>query len=224
LEQTAISFYTFFLEQVLTPKRLQHSFGVMQVMGELAKVYALDPEKAIITGLLHDAAKDLPLVHQQQLIKEFGIKIEIPCEQDYNLYLHGPVSAYYVYKELGITDKQILDAIRMHCYTGNGENFNSVFTWCLRFSDILEPNRVFGDVRWFREGKTRLNDAVYSGRLAEAAFLQTGWLLKMYEEKGFPIHPNLKYTHDDFSRQLNVDDAFLDNENYDNFITHSSPK
>ena len=48
MEQTAISHYTFFLEQVLTPKRLQHSFGVMQVMGELDKVYALTLKKQLL--------------------------------------------------------------------------------------------------------------------------------------------------------------------------------
>ena len=44
------------LEAALTPARLRHSLGVMQVMGELASVYGLDREQAMTAGLLHDAA------------------------------------------------------------------------------------------------------------------------------------------------------------------------
>ena len=39
--------YLPFLEEVLTQRRLDHSLGVMQVMGELAEVYDLDREKAM---------------------------------------------------------------------------------------------------------------------------------------------------------------------------------
>ena len=46
MNQTLTARYTPFLEQVLTPSRLQHSLGVMQVMQELTPIYALDPEKA----------------------------------------------------------------------------------------------------------------------------------------------------------------------------------
>lgn len=35
--------YLAFLEGRLAPSRFQHSLGVMQVMAELAPIYALDP-------------------------------------------------------------------------------------------------------------------------------------------------------------------------------------
>jgi HD superfamily phosphohydrolase YqeK len=60
MDQTLIARYTPFLKQLLTPNRLRHSYGVMQVMQELAPIYALDPKKALLAGLLHDAAKELP--------------------------------------------------------------------------------------------------------------------------------------------------------------------
>jgi putative nucleotidyltransferase with HDIG domain len=62
-----------FLKTVLTPKRLEHSLVVMQVMGELAEVYGLDVEKAQTIGILHDAGKDLPSKVQGQLITEGNI-------------------------------------------------------------------------------------------------------------------------------------------------------
>jgi putative nucleotidyltransferase with HDIG domain len=113
--------YLSFLERVLTPKRLQHSIGVMQVMEELAQVYSLDRDKAVLAGLLHDAAKDLAPARQTALVEEGGIEIRHACEGDWDHYLHGPVGAYFIYKELGVTDTLILDAVSMHTYYGDGE-------------------------------------------------------------------------------------------------------
>jgi len=209
MDRYILSRYTTFLQSGLTPSRLQHSIGVLQVMEELASVYSLDVQTAGITGLLHDAVKDLSSTQQMCLINEADIRIEHPCERDYVLYMHGPVSAYYIHKELGVSEPHILAAIRMHCYTAMGENSNTNLTWCLRFSDILEPNRIY-DVPWFRDGIPRLKSAVYAGRLGEAAFLQTGWIINMWEEKGFPVHPNLRQIHQEFSILMNLDDTFLE--------------
>ena len=88
--------YLTFLKETLTPKRFEHSLGVAQVMGELAQVYALDQERAVVTGLLHDAAKDLGPPQQAEIISQANIEICYECELNYSLYLHGPVSAYVV--------------------------------------------------------------------------------------------------------------------------------
>ena len=177
--QTIVARYTPFLEQVLTPGRLRHSLGVMQVMGELAPIYALDPEKALVTGLLHDAAKDLPPEQVQQIVDEAGIIIHEPADENYLLYLHGPVGEYFVHQQLGITDRVILDAIRLHTYYGVGEDFHSIFDWCLRFADILEPNRNWADARPLREGTPRLRQLVYSGQWIEGAFVHLEMIIKI---------------------------------------------
>ena len=44
--------YLPFLASVLTRPRLQHSLGVMRVMGELTEIYDLDPTQALLAGLL----------------------------------------------------------------------------------------------------------------------------------------------------------------------------
>jgi putative nucleotidyltransferase with HDIG domain len=71
--------YLSFLERVLTPKRFQHSIGVMQVMEELAKVYSLDRDKAVLAGLLHDAAKDLAPARQTALVEEASGRSRQTC-------------------------------------------------------------------------------------------------------------------------------------------------
>jgi predicted HD superfamily hydrolase involved in NAD metabolism len=187
------------LEQVLTPDRLRHSLGVMQVMGKLAPIYALEPEKALVTGLLHDAAKDLPPERVQQIVDEAGIIIHEPADENYLLYLHGPVGEYFVHQQLGITDRVILDAIRLHTYYGVGEDFHSIFDWCLRFADILEPNRNWADARPLREGTPRLRQLVYSGQWIEGAFVHLEMIIKNFEDTGMPVHSNMRNIRQEFS-------------------------
>lgn len=202
--------YRSFLERVLTPGRLAHSFGVMQVMGELADVYSLDREQSFTAGLLHDAAKDLTPIQQSEIVAEASIEIRDVSEQDYVHYLHGPVGAHFVFRELGVTDPLILDAIATHTYYGNSANFHAPLCWCLRFSDILEPTRNWNRVRWLKNGLARFREVVYAGRMKEGAFLETGWLIQWFEEEGVPVHPNMRRVYRELSDELNVDRSFLE--------------
>jgi len=53
-----------YLKQNLTPKCLEHSFGVMVTMEKLAMAYGLEKRKIIRSRLLHDAAKELSFNEQ----------------------------------------------------------------------------------------------------------------------------------------------------------------
>lgn len=202
--------YLAYLKERLTPGRFDHSLGVSQLMGDLALVYGLDREQSLTTGLLHDAAKDLTPTQQAEVVSEAEIEIRYECELDYSLYLHGPAGAYVVQHELGITDKVVLDAIEMHTYYGNKVTFDDPICWCLRFADILEPNRTWSNVRWLRDGVPLLREVVYAGRMAEGALLQTGWLVKWFSEAGMPVHPNMMRVYQDLLALLKLDDSFLE--------------
>lgn len=202
--------YLPFLEKELTPSRLIHSLGVMEVMGELANVYSLDQNKALTIGILHDAGKDLSPEKQTALINVSNIQISYECETNYVLYLHGPVGSYFVQRELGIDDDLILDAITGHTYFGNSPNFHHPLSWCMRFSDILEPNRDWGQEKIILHCAERLRKLAYSGQMKKAAFLQTGCLLRWYEEKGMPIHPTMRRVKQELGVELGLDDSFLE--------------
>jgi predicted HD superfamily hydrolase involved in NAD metabolism len=202
--------YLPFLERVLTPRRLAHSLGVMQVMGDLADVYALDREQALTAGILHDAAKDLPVEERDELVKAGNIQISHACEMDYVLYLHGPVGSFFIQKELGIRDELVLDAITGHTYFGNSSHFDHPLSWCLRFSDIIEPTRRWGGEKIILNCAKRVREMVYAGEIRKAAFLQTGSLIKWFEEKGMPVHPRMRMLKQALGAELHLDDAFLD--------------
>ena len=202
--------YLEFIQRVNSPKRLQHSLGVMQVTGELAGVYGLDQDQAETAGILHDAAKDLSPELIAQLIQDGGIEIQYECENDYVYYLHGPVGSFFVHQQLGITDELILDAITSHTYCGDGDNFNHPLTWCLRFADILEPNRDWSRWRWLDTGAQNLRKMVYAGRMAEGAYLQTSMLIKWFPQMGIPVHPHTCRVNQELAVQLNLDSTFLE--------------
>jgi predicted HD superfamily hydrolase involved in NAD metabolism len=202
--------YLPFLEEVLTPSRLAHSLGVMQVMGELAEIYQLEQEQALTAGILHDAGKDLPVEKQNELVAAGSIRIDQECETNYVLYLHGPVSSFLVQTELGIQDELILDAITGHTYFGDSPHFDHPLSWCLRFSDILEPTRNWGKEKIILNCAKRLRELAYAGQLQAAAFLQTGCLIQWFEEKGMPVHPRMRSIKQGLGNTLNLSDVFLE--------------
>lgn len=194
MDQESFDRYCAFLNQTLTPARMQHSLGVMQVMEDLQQIYGLDRETALTAGLLHDAAKDLAPEQVAQILQESSIEIYEEIDRDYVLYLHGPVGAYFVQRELGVANPDVLAAIRLHTFYGGGTALDaplSPLLWCLRFSDVLEPNRAWHHEPWLAKGVEHLRQIVYSGRLEEGAYFQVGWLIRFFEEKSLPIHPNI---------------------------------
>jgi HD superfamily phosphohydrolase YqeK len=181
----------------------------MQVMGELAGIYQLDRDQALTAGLLHDAAKDLPAERQIELIKAGNIQIHDKCENNYALYLHGPVGSFFIKRDLGIRDELVLQAIDGHCYYGESPSFDHPLSWCLRFADLLEPNRNWTHEKIILNCVKHTRDWVYAGRMKKAAFLQTGSLIAFYEVKNLPIHPKMRRIYQALGKELELDDAFL---------------
>jgi len=173
-----------FVERELSPKRFKHSLGVMQIMEELASVYALDKTTAIMCGILHDAAKEFPLDRQLEMAGKNNISLSMEYDS-YPLFLHGPVGACYIAEELGITDPMLLDAISHHSYFDNGVTVSPRLCWCLRFADILEPSRDWQDI------KMQLKPLVYSGKVKEAAYEMMKWAIPFHESMLLPVHPNM---------------------------------
>lgn len=202
--------YLPFLETVLTPGRLAHSLGSMKIMAELAEVYKLNPEKAQTIGILHDAGKDLPREKIAELVKGGNIQISHACEENYVLYLHGPVGSYFIEKELGIKDELTLAAVKTHTYYGTSKYFHDPMSWCLRFADILEPTRRWGREKVLLDCARRLRGLAYSGKMQEGAFLETGCLIRWFEEKEMPIHPTMRKVHQELGEKLKLDDTYLD--------------
>ncbi|MFN8594757.1 MAG: bis(5'-nucleosyl)-tetraphosphatase (symmetrical) YqeK [Anaerolineae bacterium] len=202
LSESIVEQYIPFLTNVLSASRLQHSLGVMQVMGELVEIYDLDRTQALLAGLLHDAAKDLSVERQLALAQEAQFEFRHECER-HPVYLHALVGAYLVAKELGIADELILDAISAHSDGGDKIGSNLQFQWCLQAADVLAPVS-----EW--PGMKKLRHIVYGGRLDEAALLRCHWLLEYFEKAGVPIHPNLAKKYRLLTDRLQIAEDFFE--------------
>ena len=123
------------LKNNLNEERYSHSLGTADCARELAGKFGLDKEKAYIAGLLHDCAKCFSTDKLIEIIKN-NLQVEESEMLNYKT-LHAPVSAYYAQKEFGVTDKEILSAIRWHTL---GQIEMSEFEKIIFLADKIEPN------------------------------------------------------------------------------------
>ena len=101
------------LKECLNEERFEHSIGVMEKSVELAERFNCDVEKARLAGLLHDCAKCIDKNELKKIIDENRLDEDNCCAGSYKVW-HAPVSAYLAQKEYGISDTEILSAIKWH--------------------------------------------------------------------------------------------------------------
>lgn len=123
------------LKNNLSEERYVHTLGTAECARELAKNYNLNEEKAYVAGLLHDCAKCFTTEKLLEIIHE-NLDVEESEMLNYKT-LHAPVSAYIAEKEFGVTDKEILSAIRWHTL---GKMNMTDFEKIIFIADKIEPN------------------------------------------------------------------------------------
>lgn len=125
------------LKQSLSDKRLMHSLLVADTARKLALLHGADPDTAELAGLLHDAAKCLPLGEMQHIVREKRLLLDRETLQSGNL-LHGPAGAVLAQDAFGVTDPNILSAIRYHTIGKVGMLPLDLIVY---LADKIEPSR-----------------------------------------------------------------------------------
>ncbi|MCH8089569.1 MAG: bis(5'-nucleosyl)-tetraphosphatase (symmetrical) YqeK [Chloroflexi bacterium] len=92
---------------------LEHIDRVVDISLELAQRFDIDPEKARVSALLHDVARVTRGPELLKLAKEFGLPVTL-LEERLPIFIHGPVGAEMVRRDMGVRDGEILEAIRYH--------------------------------------------------------------------------------------------------------------
>lgn len=136
------------LKQNLNRDRYEHSVRVAETAHMLALRFSLNADKAYIAGLLHDCAKDIDISNLIKIAEEMGIEINEVQREKPMKFLHANVSAYIAEKLYDISDKDILQAIRLH---HEGSVDMSSFDKVIALSDMIEPNRKFSDIDELRQ-------------------------------------------------------------------------
>ena len=130
----------------ITEKRYVHTLGVAETAVLLAERFGADVKKAELAAIFHDYAKFRPKKEMKQIIIEQNMSKDL---LDFHSELwHAPVGAYLVEQEAGITDREILDAIKYHT---TGRIGMTLLEKIVYLADYIEPGRSFPGVDEVRE-------------------------------------------------------------------------
>ncbi len=136
-----------FLKAQLSQKRYQHSLNVAAECRKLAEKYGEDPDKAYFAGLLHDICKEMPADVQKELVLSSGYTV---CreELDTRSLWHAIAGAYFVKKEFGVEDIDILNSIRFHTVGRAGMTRLEEIVY---LGDLISAERDYKDVDKMRK-------------------------------------------------------------------------
>ena len=126
-------------------KRYIHTIGVTDTAMALAEKFGQDPKKAEVAAILHDSCKYADRDWMKQTIIEQ--QMDPTLLQYHHELWHGPVGAYVAQTEFGVTDADMLNAIRFHT---TGRAGMSDLEKIVYIADMIEPNRKFPDVDTLR--------------------------------------------------------------------------
>ena len=165
--------YSVWMYHYLGAKRLLHTLNVGYLSAHLAGLYGADKDKALIAGALHDCAKELPLEQQLEMAKRYTGDLFTEKK-----IIHSSAGATFAKEELGIDDREILDAI---CYHTTGRGGISVLEKIVYLADKIEPARNYMDLAPIREAAEKdLDSAV---RMTAVA------IKDKFVSQGREIHP-----------------------------------
>lgn len=172
------------VKKQLTEHRYQHTLGVAETAVVLANHYGVNEKKAELAAIFHDYAKFRPKEEMKEIILSQGMPRDL---LDYNAELwHAPAGAYLARAEAGITDQEVLDAIRFHT---SGRPGMTKLEKVIYLADYIEPGRHFPGVDEVRElAKISLDKALIKAIQNTILFL-----LKKVQ----PIYPDTFHTYND---------------------------
>ena len=169
------------LKATQNERRFNHTLGVMGEAERLAPKFGVDVKKARVTALLHDCAKNLDAVSGEDffvLSQRYGVQLD-DCAKNEHALVHAFLGAAVAYKDYGIEDNEILEAIYYH--TTARANMTPLEK-LIYIADMTEPGRTLEQAKEIR----RLVEI----DIDEALIYAIGCSIKHVIRKGTLIHPD----------------------------------
>lgn len=165
------------IKRELPSARFEHTLRVQKLAVKYAEQMGIDKERTSIAAILHDYCK---FWSDEKLISWIR-KYNLPSDLlDYHPELwHAPVGAEVAARHFGISDQEILQAIRYHT---TGRPQMSQLEKIIFLADLLEPERRFPGVEELRALAAKdINQAIWK------ALDQTiGYLIEK-QQKIYPL-------------------------------------
>lgn len=172
-------------QKLLTPERAAHTLRVAFMAAENCRRFNIPEKKAVTAAALHDAAKYVKL--SDKMLKGFVPPKDVP-----ESVMHQYTGAYLAEHEFGVTDEDILNAIRYHT---SGRAGMSELEKLICFSDMLEEGRDY-------DGVERLRRLFYKD-IDECAEQSLEEELEHLEKSGKKVYPLTRQAYEYF-HELNA--------------------
>ncbi|MCD7890050.1 MAG: nicotinate-nucleotide adenylyltransferase [Oscillospiraceae bacterium] len=146
-DKTKYNSYREYLEGILSEKRFNHSLNVADEALKLAVLNDCDREKAYFAGLVHDICKEIPIEEQYELVLRCPLnvtEVELHAPKTY----HGIAGSVFLKEHFGITDPDILSAVRYHTVAKGGMNLLEKIIY---MADLISKERHYQDVEYYRD-------------------------------------------------------------------------
>lgn len=165
------------------PSRAEHSCRVCLMAARNAARFHLDEEKVLLASALHDVAKNLP--PDSPYLAGFVPPNDVPMP-----VMHQFSGAYVLEHAFGISDGEILNAVRYHTSgrAGMGALEKLVF-----LCDMLEEERAFAGVEELRR--------VFEEDADECLYLCLKRQVEYLGKSGSPVYPLTKEAYEYYSRK-----------------------
>ncbi len=162
-------------------RRYFHTLGVVKEAVRLAPRYGVPVEKAKIAALLHDCAKNFDETRFNEIAAEYGVQLDEYAQKEPAL-VHAFLGAAVAYRDYGVTDKEILDAIYYHTTArANMTNLEKL----IYIADMIEPGRTMPQAEELRK--------MVEVDLDAALIYAIDCSIKHVIKKGRLIHPDSIY-------------------------------
>lgn len=170
--------YVKIIREKLDDYRYEHSINVAEKAAEIAGQYGADIEKAYLAGLLHDVTKNLTDEEQLHFFDTFGIMLT-DAEKSSPKVWHAISASVFIKEELGIKEKDILDAVRYHT-TGRADM--SLLEKVVYIADFTSKDRKYPDVDVLRK--------IVSENLEDGVIYALSYTISSLSGKNKVIHPD----------------------------------
>jgi predicted HD superfamily hydrolase involved in NAD metabolism len=134
-----------FIRTNLKESRYRHSMGVEEMAVRLARLHGADVDKAAFAGRYHDLAKNFDTETMDAYIRKYDLPEYLLGN---NALAHSKVGAAILEHEFGVTDEQILDAVRYHT-TARKEM--TLLEELIFVADVVEDNRTYSDLDYYQD-------------------------------------------------------------------------
>ncbi len=177
------------IQSRLTQERFSHVLGVVETAQKLAQKLALDQERLSTAALLHDCAKYMSISDMMSYSEKYSVPIS---DEDRRVpaVIHARIGAFMATRDFGITDPEIIEAIRVH---PTGAPGMGILARALFVCDYIEPGRNLKKTRKM----TDLAFTDFEQAVLAIAIEKNKWVLK----KKRPLHQEgIDFYHDQLIR------------------------